>query len=266
VAEWKQRHEALCAAGQLARLAGVGAGHPDAFGDTGPNLTASAARLDDARRDARFGEILSLVRQAGEPQWWHQYRDVAPGRLGFYLHLESLAKVIRMYKTQALPGLLQAEAYAYALLRRVRPDASEREITRTVELLMRRQRLLDSQGCHLWAIVAETALRNRYIGSGVMRAQLRHLIEVAGQPNITVQVLRDDSGGSDTIREPLTVFRFAEPYLADVAFLGPRQPDGLVLHERKDVEHYSQVLSYRGIRACTVRETPRLLRRILAET
>jgi hypothetical protein len=299
VAEWKRRHEALCAAGQVAQLAGVGAGHSDAghsdaghpdaghsdaghpdaghsdvghpgvFRGTRPNLTAPAGRLDDAGRDARFGEILSLVRQAeaGEPQWWHQYRDVAPGRLGFYLYLESIAKVIRMYKTQALPGLLQAEAYAYALLRRVRPDAPAREITRTVELRMRRQQILDGQGsCHLWAIVAETAVRNRYLGSTVMRAQIRHLIEVAERPNITVQVLRDDSGDSDMIREPLTVFRFAEPYMADVAFLGPRRPGGLVLHERTDVEHYSQLLSYLGTRARAVRETPDLLRRILAET
>jgi hypothetical protein len=41
------------------------------------------------------------------------------------------------------------------------------------------------------------------------------------------------------------------------------------MHERKDVEHYNQVLSYLGTRACTAQDvqgTPALLRRILADT
>jgi hypothetical protein len=274
VADWKRRHEQLCAAEMAARqLAGIGDGRPDSFsssGEANPQAAALPDHLDDAEEDARLGEVLGLVRQAGEPQWWHEYRELVPDRLGFYLYLESIAKMIRMYKTQALPGLLQVEAYADALLRYVEPGASEPEIARNVELRMRRQQIIGSQGsCRLWAIVEEATLRNQYIGSPVMREQIRHLIEIAEQPNISLQILRDDRGDNDTLKEPLTVFRFAEPHVGDVAILGPRRPGGLVMHERKDVEHYNQVLSYLGTRACAAQDvqgTPALLRRILADT
>jgi hypothetical protein len=273
VEDWKQRHEELCAAEQAARQpAGVGGGHPGILGfgeaDSVPLLAAAPhCRLDDAEEDVRLGEVLGLVRRTAERHWWHEYRDLVPDQLGFYLHLESIAQLIRMYKTQALPGLLQVEAYAHALLRRVNPGASEAEIARCVELRMHRQQVLGSRGrCRLWAVVEEAALRNQHLGAPAMRAQIRHLIEVAEQPNITLQILRNERGENATIKEPLTVFRFAEPHIRDVAVQGPRQPDGLVLHERKDVEHYNIFLSCLGIKACPPRETADVLRRILAYT
>lgn len=270
VADWKRRHEELCAVELATRQLAGASGRPaifSSFGEANPRATARSGHLDDAQEDARLGEVLGLVRRAGEAQWWYEYRDLVPDRLGFYLHLESIAHMIRMYKTQVLPGLLQVEAYADAVLRHVEPDASELEIARNVELRMRRQQILGSQGsCRLWAIVEETTLRNQYVSSPVMRAQIRHLIEVAGQPNVILQVLRGDRPHNDTMKEALTVFRFAEPHIRDVAVLGPRRPGGLFLHEREDVDHYNQLLSYLAIRAYEARETVGLLRHILADT
>lgn len=274
VGDWKQRHEALCALEQaIGQLTSVGGGRAGALGPAQPDPVVPlqpavpAGSLDDAEEDARLGEVIGLVRRAGEPQWWHAYRDVLPDQLGFYLHLESIANVVRMYKTRAVPGLLQAEGYADALLRRLYPDASEREIARRVELRMHRQQMFaERNSCQLWVIMEEAAVRNQHVGASPMRAQLRHLIEVTEQPNIRLQVLRDDSGDNDTIKEPLTIFRFPEPHVGDVVFLGPGQPNRLLLHERRDVEHYHQVLGRLAIRGRTVRETTVLLRQILADT
>lgn len=267
VAEWKRRHEALCAAEQaVGQSAGVGGGRTGIRSLGEADAVPLQAVADDSEEDARSGEFFGLVRRAGNPQWWHGYRDVVTDRFGFYLYLESIATTIRTYKTQTVPSLLQVGAYAYALVQRLYPDAPGREIAQRVELRMRRREILaDRVSRQLWVIVEEAALRNQCVGTQVMRAQLKYLIEVAAWPNITLQVLRDDGGDDDTIKEPLTVFRFPEPHVGDVAFLEPRQPNGLILHERKDVQHYNQLLSRLGIRASTGRETTDLLWQILKE-
>lgn len=267
---WQRRHEALCAAEMAARQptgAGRRSGGLSASGPANWQVDDFPRRLlDEADEDARLGEVLGLVQRIGTPQWWYEYQDLVPDRLGFYLYLESIAQMIRVYKARVLPGLLQTEAYARALQQYLEPGASEAEIARSVELRMRRQQILGSQEPpRLWALVGETALRNQHAGSPVMRAQIRHLIEITAQPNVTLQVLRDDRKHNDTIKEPLTIFRFAEPHIGDVAFLGLRQPDGLVLHERKSVDHYSQWLGHWSIKACDPSETTDLLRNILAD-
>jgi hypothetical protein len=132
---------------------------------------------------------------------------------------------------------------------------------------MRRQQILGGgRSCHLWAIVEEAALRSHDVGAPVMRAQIRHLIEAAERPDVALQIMRDCSVNHDTIREPLTAFRFAESHLGDVVFLGPKKPGGLVLHEWKDVQHYNQQLSRLAIRACKPHETVGLLHEILADS
>lgn len=274
VTEWKERHEALCAAEQSARqMAGVGSGGPSVLGPdearlAPPQAPAERDHANDAEGDdALSGEVLDLVRRLGRPQWWHPYQDLVPDRVGLYLNLESVAEVIRVYTTQAIPGLLQAEPYAHALTRRLHPGASEREIARHVELRLHRQRAFaDRRSGQMWAIVEEAALRNQYLDTPPMRAQLRYLIELTERPNIRLQILRSDSGDNDTIKEPLTVFRFCEPDVGDVAFLGPRQPDGLILQERENVQHCNQLLSRLGIRAASTDETAELLSQLLGDS
>lgn len=272
VDEWKQRHEILCAAEQVARRPVPSRGKqtkpsPDpvapleaavrwAYRGSGPR---------DFEEDIVFGEVLGLVRRTGGPQWWHCYHDVVPEWLEFYLYLESAASVVRVYATHEIPELLQVEAYARTMLSRRIPDAPEKEIARLAELRMNRQRVLrDRQSCRLWAIVEETAIRNQPVDRATMRAQIGYLIEAAQQWNITLQVRRDGVEDNVTIKEPMTIFRFPEPRLCDVACL--EQPGGgLFPHGRNNTGHYLQLMSALAIRAATPNATIGLLQRMLAD-
>lgn len=277
VGEWKRRHEALCAAEQAAERPVNPRGRhakPSPHRAGVLSRTAALASLEvvaphadgDVAEDAWFDEVLGRARRTDRPQWWCGYHDVAPEWLELYLHLESLAEVIRTYESQVIPGLLQVEDYAHAVLARCRPDATAREITRLAELRMNRQWVLrNRRSCQLWAIVEETALRNQPVDRATMQAQIRYLIEVADQPNIRLQVLPPGTGDNLTINQPITVFRFPEPHSGDVVCI--EQPSGgLFLRERKDAVHYNQLLSRLGIRAPKQPDkVTDLLRQILAD-
>src|ERR1700735_316537 len=85
--------------------------------------------------------LLNLAREANTPGLWHAYSDILPSWLESYVGLEAAASVVRTYEVQFVPGLLQTEGYARAL---IRPGsaANEEEILRRGELRVSRQEVL----------------------------------------------------------------------------------------------------------------------------
>ena len=69
--------------------------------------------------------LLNLAREANTPGWWHAYSDVLPTWLEPYVGLEAAASIIRTYQIQFVPGLLQTEGYARALIRQGAAESEE---------------------------------------------------------------------------------------------------------------------------------------------
>ena len=69
--------------------------------------------VDDASETDR---LLVLAREANAPGWWQQYGDVLSTWFQNYLDLEQAAELIRTYEVQFVPGLLQTDAYARAVI------------------------------------------------------------------------------------------------------------------------------------------------------
>jgi hypothetical protein len=100
-------------------------------------------------------------------------------------------------------GLLQTEEYERAAIAAARPAPSTEELEQTVALRMTRQQILELDGDlpldqeptpRLWAIIDESAL-HRIAGSPqVMQAQRDHLVKMAQQPNVTIQVMPFSQG------------------------------------------------------------------------
>jgi transcriptional regulator with XRE-family HTH domain len=119
------------------------------------------------------------------------------------IEVERKAREIREYDAYQIPGLLETEDYARAVISAGRPRMSDEEIERAVALRMTRQQILDRDGGlpadqdntpRLWAIIDEAALL-RVVGSpGIMRDQRDHLVKVAQRPNVTIQVVRNSEG------------------------------------------------------------------------
>jgi transcriptional regulator with XRE-family HTH domain len=166
-----------------------------------------------------IGAFLALARQGNRPGWWHRYRDVLPGWFSAFVSLEGEAAVIRAYEPHYVPGLLQTEDYARAVLRAGRPHLPEPDIERCVALRLERQTLLSRPDAPvLWAVIDETVLRRPIGGPGVMRAQLDRLIQACALPQVHLQVMPFAAGPHPAMYGPFRIFRFQTAELPDVAF------------------------------------------------
>ncbi|MFJ1926380.1 MULTISPECIES: helix-turn-helix domain-containing protein [unclassified Streptomyces] len=164
-------------------------------------------------------EFVDLAEQANEPGWWHSYRDAVPSWFTAYVSLETGARTLRTYEPQYVTGLLQTHDYARAVLRGGLPNGSDEELTRRVELRLRRQSLLEREDSPTLWVVMEEAVLHRTVGSSdVMREQIERLLDVSELPHVSVDVVSFDAGAHVGACAPFTYFRFAEPELPDIVY------------------------------------------------
>jgi transcriptional regulator with XRE-family HTH domain len=210
-------------------------------------------------RDVRdIAEFLDLVRKANAPGWWHSYNDLMPSWFENYLGLEQAAFSIRTFEAQLVPGLLQTEAYARAV---VALDPSNLDATRRVELRKRRQELLDRpDGPTLWAVLDESVLHRPVGGVAVLRAQLEHLVRMTDHLRVTIQVLPYTAGGHAALGGSFSLLRFAEEDLPDVVYT-EQLTSSIYMDKQSDVQDYRQVLDRISVQAAT----PDRSRKILIE-
>jgi hypothetical protein len=209
--------------------------------------------------------LLNLAREANTPGWWHAYSDILPNWLEPYVGLEAAASVIRTYEVQLVPGLLQTEGYARALIRQG-SAASEDEIARRGELRASRQEILRRPDApQVWAVVDEGALRRPVGSRDVAREQLQYLIEIADHPAVTLQILPFQAGAHSAMGGPFTILRFAEPDLQDVVYI-EQLTSALYLDKPVEVDSYLEVMEQLCLQAEPASQTTKVLSQILADS
>lgn len=216
---------------------------------------------DEADRTA----LLGLVREANVAGWWHGYGDVLPAWFQTYVGLEESASLIRTFEVQFVHGLLQSEEYIRAIVLLGHPKAPHAEIERRVGLRLERQKLLVSERApEFVAVLDEGALRRPFGGREAMRAQLRHLTDMAQYPNVTVRVLPFEAGGHATGSGAFTLLRFPESDLSDLVYL-EQLTSALYLDKRDDVQQYDQAMAALCERSLSPEKTLDRLLSILQE-
>jgi hypothetical protein len=218
--------------------------------------------VTDEQVQSRF---LHLSHQSIRPDWWAKYGDILPGWFENYLGLEFVSSTIRTFEIQFVHGLFQTEDYARAVTRLGHQTAPAAEIERRVGLRVKRQDLLArADPPRMWSVMDEAVLRRPVGGPAVMRAQLRRLIEAAGLPQVTVQVVPFARGGHAGASGSFTVLRFEEQDLPDVVYI--EQLTGAVyLEQRSDVEHYLEVMDQLSGEALTPAATTRFIEQVAKE-
>jgi transcriptional regulator with XRE-family HTH domain len=131
-------------------------------------------------------QLLELQQGAEQRGWWNIYR--LPQQLELYVGLESDAVSLRAMELQLVPGILQSEDYARKL-HRLRGLYSCEEVEERVAVRMQRQERLVDGSLQLVAVLDEATLLRCARDPDVAASQLRHLLERAQLPNVTVRVL-----------------------------------------------------------------------------
>ncbi|MER6386746.1 Scr1 family TA system antitoxin-like transcriptional regulator [Streptomyces sp. NPDC001127] len=105
-------------------------------GERGTTAVLVRAPLDlyGVEDEDRRSDVLDLVRADKEQQkpWWRKYSTVlTPTRYGGYLTLEAGATHLASYQPMLVPGLLQTEDYARAVISQMRKDLGRVSKART---------------------------------------------------------------------------------------------------------------------------------------
>jgi transcriptional regulator with XRE-family HTH domain len=127
-------------------------------------------------------------------------RRAYPGWFAAWPDKEAQARRLRSFELVVVPGLLQTEDYARAVLS-TRVGATEDEIDETVAARLARQQILERhEPPELWAILDEGVLRRPVGGSDVMYGQLTHLAAMARRPHIVIQMIPTAAGAHEGMR------------------------------------------------------------------
>jgi transcriptional regulator with XRE-family HTH domain len=215
--------------------------------------------------EADTSTVLDLAKRASVPGWWRAYGESVPAWFEPYLGLEQGASMIRSYEIQCIPGLLQTESYARAVIQLGHRAAPETETEARVRLRMRRQAILTRpEPATLWAIIDEGALRRPVGGPATMRAQIQYLIDSVDRRNITIQLLPFSATAHASTAGPIAILRFPEWNLPDVVYL--EQLTGAVYPDRPgDIERHWDAMNRLVTEADPPAATVEALHRIMAE-
>jgi len=114
----------------------------------------------------RVDSLLALAKAGRERSWWSAYRDVAPSLLLQLIEYESVASAIRQFETLFIPGILQTEEYARAVIQNYYDDEGpgSDKLRALVELRVRREGLLNSEHSPSFNFMLDEAAVSRLVG------------------------------------------------------------------------------------------------------
>jgi hypothetical protein len=207
--------------------------------------------------------LLELARHAWRRGWWTDFADVFAGS---FVALEDQAARIRSWQPQLFPGLLQVEGYARTVIRAGLGDVSTAEVDRRWQARWNRQALLTREDhAPQFDVVLDEAVLERPIGGAdVMRAQLRHLLEMAEHPNITIQVLAKAAGAHAGLEGPLVILSFPGEIHPDIAY-GDLYLGDVYLESRDDVIRSNVTMERIQKTALSPQESTELIDRLAQE-
>ncbi|MEV0249941.1 helix-turn-helix transcriptional regulator [Nocardia sp. NPDC050712] len=201
--------------------------------------------------------LAALAKETKSRGWWASYGDVIPEGFEVYIGLEEAARVLASYENELVPGLLQTEDYARALIVAARPGMSALEVDRRVQLRLARQQLIlrSESPVQMDVVITEAVLWRRIGGSDVTAAQLEHLRRVCDLPNVRVQVVQSESEYHDGMEagrfvmlefpESASGERAEPPVVYIEAFTGP-----VYLDKAPEIDRYRS--AFASIKAASV--------------
>jgi transcriptional regulator with XRE-family HTH domain len=206
-------------------------------------------------------EMIALSRQATQLGWLQQYESELPEQYTTYISFEAEARSIRDYESQFMPGLLQTEDYARALIQGTLPLLPADEVQRRVEARLQRQAALTKKTpLKLWAIMDEAVLTRMVGGPPVMVEQLNGLIDAGRQPHITLQVIPFDIGAHPGMTGPFVMMDFpdkADPELVYTESMG----GDLFLERDTDIRRYTTMFEHLRALAMSPSDSERAIKK-----
>ncbi|SCD80955.1 helix-turn-helix domain-containing protein [Streptomyces sp. PpalLS-921] len=125
--------------------------------------------------------------------------------------MEQQALMIREFALSFVPGILQTEKYARAVLSTAFPPVSEEECDRLVVTRLERAKILENPVQPVvWVLLDEAVLRRTVGGFDVMAEQITHLVRLVESGRVRLYVLPFGLGVHTLMQGMLTLMRFED--------------------------------------------------------
>lgn len=211
----------------------------------------------DGMAEAEIEALLQMARAVREVGWWQRLGTLPP-RYTTMIAYETEAQELHTWEQNLFHGLLQTEGYARAIVSIGRETETE-AIEQRVRARLQRQAVLTRKEnrLRLDAVISETALYAEVGGPETLREQLLHVVRLAKEPNITVQILRFRAGAHLASYGGFSVMRFeSDPPLGYLeTLLGE-----LFAESNAEIDQLTNVFTHLKTLALSPAESARLLK------
>lgn len=217
----------------------------DVSGKTGINVTTlyriETAQARPQRRtlmamldlygvnDQQRADALQLLSDALKPGMSRPYEGSLSEVYAAYINFESEALSARHYQTSYVPGLLQTEQYALAVIDTSMPKVEASVMEHRARARMDRAYVLTKDDpLELWVVMDEAAIRRVVGGPAVMRGQLERLLEETKRKNVILQILPFDAGAHPGMAGSFTLLDFPDPADPELVYVEGIAGDELI--------------------------------------
>lgn len=202
-----------------------------------------APKADDLwNTGGHFGVLLYFAKRASDPDWFNTFTDQ-----------EKDADRVKIFAAQCVPGLVQTEGYASALLQ----EGTEPDKDASLRRRMRRQEVLTrKKPPELWIIMSENALDWPVGSRSVMAGQMARLVELAQLPHVVLRIVPREAGSYSGLDGPFMLIRGDE---GEVAFVeAPKE--GRLVSDDNEVLWFSERFDRIGAKAESAARSLTMLR------
>ncbi|GHH70137.1 transcriptional regulator [Streptosporangium violaceochromogenes] len=208
------------------------------------------------RREA----LLQLARDARKRGWWYKVSGAIPEWVQSYVGLEEEAATFQEYQPEFVPGLLQGEGYARAVMKSAPVLPPEEELERRLSIRMKRQeRVLErADPPKMWFILNEAVIRRPVGGAETMRDQLQRLIHLSETNHVTIQILPFAVGVHPAMDGGFTILSFPKPSDPDTVYVEYWQ-GSVYLEDPSEVDAYVLLFNHLRARALGPDQTRNLI-------
>jgi transcriptional regulator with XRE-family HTH domain len=204
-------------------------------------------------------ELMQLAREARQSGWWTKYDDL---RISPYIGMEQAASAITTFGMYYVPGLLQTEDYARAIIKGIAPKIDEDVLGQRVEARMMRQNLLSQPKPPRYRALVDEAVLHRHVGGpAVMKAQLDKVLSLTREERAAVQVIPYEVGAYGAIDSNFVYLELATTKLPDLVFVEGLSRE-LYLERPEELERYREALEYLRDQALNPRDSVKKIEEI----
>ncbi|MBO4164599.1 helix-turn-helix domain-containing protein [Micromonospora antibiotica] len=147
-----------------------------------------------------FVSLLRAAQRDGQPSWFRPWLDA-----------ERVATQLRLFELALVPGLLQTENYARAVLR-LNDTLSSQDVEERVASRLERQKILTREAAPQVVIVLDQAALTRLDEevAGIMAEQIAHIAALTELPNVHIHVIPSTTALHIGLSGPFALARSAD--------------------------------------------------------